>query len=54
MILLATILAGFALLLAQQAAHALRALASEPTGCEHATDIFPHPNEKARAFQKRG
>jgi len=53
MIALATLLVGFALLLIQQAREELRKLNSEPTGCDHATQIFPHPNEKTRPFQRR-
>jgi hypothetical protein len=48
-----TLAAGFALLLIQQALHELRKLASEPTGIDHATQVFPHPNETKQTYQKR-
>jgi hypothetical protein len=51
MILLATIISGFALLLTQQAAHAIRAV--KFNDLDHAGKVFPHPNEFYRPFQKR-
>lgn len=48
-----TLAAGFALLLIQQAIHELRKLNSEPTGIDHATQVFPHPNETNKPYQKR-
>ncbi len=51
--ILPTLAAGFALLLIQQAAMTLRKLASGFSELDHATDIFPHPNEQAKPYQKR-
>jgi len=59
MIALTTLAAGFALLLIQQAAHklipALRSFlkAHDIPELYHATDIFPHPNETHKPYQKR-
>jgi hypothetical protein len=49
--ILATLAIGFACLLAQQAAHAIRQV--KFNDLDHAGKIFPHPNEKTRPFQKR-
>jgi len=51
--ILATIAAGFALLLIQQAAHEYRRFTATFTEFDRAEMIFPHPNEKTRPFQKR-
>jgi len=51
--ILATLAIGFAVLIIQQAREELRKLNSEPTGCDHATQIFPHPNQQQKPYQKR-
>ena len=53
MIALQFALAGFALLLTQQAAMAVRKITAEFTELGHATKIFPHPNETTKPYQKR-
>ena len=53
MIALLFTLAGFGLLLIQQAAMAVRKIAAEFTELDHAAKIFPHPNETQKPYQKR-
>jgi hypothetical protein len=51
--ILATVAIGLALLVMQQAHHELKKMAESFTELNHATNIFPHPNEKTKSFQKR-
>jgi hypothetical protein len=51
--ILATVAIGLALLAIQQARHEWRTMAATFTELNHATNIFPHPNEKTKSFQKR-
>jgi hypothetical protein len=57
--ILATLAIGFACLLTQQAAHKFipifRAFlkAHDIPELYHATDIFPHPNQQPKPYQKR-
>ena len=46
-------LAGFGLLLIQQAAMAVRKITAEFTELGHATQVFHHPNETTKPYQKR-
>lgn len=53
MIFLATTLTGIAYLLALQAREEYRRNTRWTVQLDHATKIFPHPNEKSRPWQKR-
>jgi hypothetical protein len=52
MILIASILIGMGYLLALQAREEYKR-ATDWHDLDHATKIFPHPNEKARPWQRR-
>jgi len=51
--ILATITAGFALLLIQQAAHEWMRFTASFTDFDRAESIFPHPNTLPKTYQKR-
>jgi len=51
--ILATVAIGLAVIAIQQARHEWRTMAATFTELDRAEKIFPHPNEKARPFQRR-
>ena len=53
MILLATVALGLALLSIQIAHRELKIFAEKFDELNHATQIFPHPNETKQPYQKR-
>jgi len=53
MILLSTVALGLAMLSIQIAHRELKIFSEKFDGLNHAAQIFPHPNETKRTFQRR-